>query len=84
MELHDVVMPQFGETSDEDVTIVDWSKRVGDSIQAGEMLLEIETAKSSMSVEATVHGTVHQLLFEPGAAVKPGEVIARISVTGAR
>ena len=46
-----VRMPALGTTSDE-LTIVAWRKAVGEAVEPGEPLVEVETDKASLEVEA--------------------------------
>ena len=71
----EIVMPQFGETVEEEITITRWIKSVGDPVQAGEMLLEVETDKATLSVEAADSGRLERIVKEAGEVVKPGTVI---------
>ncbi|MCM8731622.1 biotin/lipoyl-containing protein [Hephaestia sp. GCM10023244] len=61
-----------------EATIVKWLKSVGDRVEAGEAVVEIETAKSTVEVEAPVSGTLSQILFEEDAEVDVGVEIATI------
>jgi pyruvate/2-oxoglutarate dehydrogenase complex dihydrolipoamide acyltransferase (E2) component len=71
----EIVMPQFGETVEEEITINRWLKSVGDRIEAGEILYEIETDKATLSVEAADSGKLAQIVNVAGDVVKPGAVI---------
>ncbi len=71
----EIVMPQFGETVVEGITIIKWFKKIGDSIAAGEVLLEVETDKAILSVEAAYSGKLTQIVKNAGEVVKPGTVI---------
>jgi len=55
-----------------------WLKRVGDRVDAGEPLVEIETDKASEEVEAPVSGTIADILAEEGDEVKVDAVLAII------
>jgi len=59
-------------------TIQSWLKRVGDRVEAGEPLVEIETDKASAEVEAPVTGTIADILAEEGDEVKVDTVLAII------
>jgi pyruvate/2-oxoglutarate dehydrogenase complex dihydrolipoamide acyltransferase (E2) component len=59
-------------------TIQSWLKRVGDRVEAGEPLVEIETDKASEEVEAPVSGTLADILAEEGDEVKVDTVLAII------
>lgn len=75
--MSDVVIPKWGLTMDEAV-LVEWYKSVGDSVSEGEAIAEIETDKANSDIESPATGVVRDLLVEPGAAVVPGQVVARI------
>jgi pyruvate dehydrogenase E2 component (dihydrolipoamide acetyltransferase) len=78
---HNVILPQWGmEMSDG--TILRWLKREGDSVTEGESLAQIETAKINSDLEAPASGVVARLLFEEGATVDVGTVIAIIAAPG--
>lgn len=58
--------------------IVRWISSVGDRVQAGEAIAEIETAKSTVEVEAPVSGTLSCIFFAEDAEIPVGTEIARI------
>ncbi len=72
-----VYLPSVGMGISE-ATIVSWLKGVGDRVEAGEAIAEIETAKSTVEVEAPVAGTLSQILFEVDSEVDVGTEIAKI------
>jgi pyruvate/2-oxoglutarate dehydrogenase complex dihydrolipoamide acyltransferase (E2) component len=76
--MKEIVMPQFGETSEEEIRIVKWLKRRGDFVAAGEQLLEVETEKANLTIEAAYSGKISSIVKEAGEVVRPGEVIAYI------
>jgi pyruvate/2-oxoglutarate dehydrogenase complex dihydrolipoamide acyltransferase (E2) component len=59
-------------------TIQSWLKRVGDRVEAGEPVVEVETDKVNEEVEAPVSGTLAEILAEEGDEVKAEAVIAII------
>ncbi len=70
-----VIMPQLGETVAEG-KILAWFKSVGDEIQEGDNLFEVETDKVTIEVHATVTGRLSEIRVGPGATAKVGEVVA--------
>lgn len=72
-----VYLPNVGMGISE-ATIVKWLKAVGDDVQAGEAIAEIETAKSTVEVEAPVSGRLSRILFEEDTEVEVGVEIATI------
>jgi pyruvate dehydrogenase E2 component (dihydrolipoamide acetyltransferase) len=62
----DVLMPQLGETVSEG-KVTTWFKSVGDKVQAGENLFEIETDKVTMEIQATEAGVLSAIRVPVGA-----------------
>jgi pyruvate dehydrogenase E2 component (dihydrolipoamide acetyltransferase) len=60
-----VIMPKF-EMTQETGTVGAWLKAEGDFVRKGEPILEIETDKVSMEVEAPADGTWWPLRLAPG------------------
>src|SRR5690606_5571610 len=77
----DVLMPQLGETVTEG-TIASWHKKVGDRVEADEILLEIETDKVSMEIPSPGTGVLAQILVDVGETVPVGTVLAVVEVAG--
>ena len=74
----DVVMPQMGESVMEG-TIIEWSKKVGDYVEADETLLEIATDKVDTEVPSPESGTLVEILAEEGETIEVGQTIAIIA-----
>lgn len=70
-------MPDLA-TTDSPITLVKWLVPVGQAIKRGDFILEVETDKASMEVEATVNGNLIEAKYEAGDKVNVGEVIALI------
>jgi pyruvate dehydrogenase E2 component (dihydrolipoyllysine-residue acetyltransferase) len=77
----DVIMPQLGETVTEG-TISAWLKEVGDSVDAGENLFEVETDKVSVEVPAIKSGVLTAIRVDVGDTVAVGTVVAVIDSAG--
>ena len=60
-------------------TIVAWHKKVGDTIAAGEEIVDIETDKIVNSFEARTSGTLVRILAEVGAELPVGQLIGVIA-----
>ena len=60
----------------EEATIVDWLKAVGDRIERGEVIAEVETEKATVEMEALDSGTLVEIVAGPGSEVEVGAVIA--------
>jgi len=70
-----LTMPSLSPTMESGV-ITTWMKKVGDFIDIGEVLAEIETDKAVMEYEMPDAGYVRELLIEPGQEVQVGTPIA--------
>jgi pyruvate dehydrogenase E2 component (dihydrolipoamide acetyltransferase) len=74
-------MPALGQTSDE-LRLIAWLKSEGEQVSEGDALLEVETDKATLEVEAAVSGTLLHVLCEPGQTVVAGTVVAWIGEPG--
>jgi pyruvate dehydrogenase E2 component (dihydrolipoamide acetyltransferase) len=77
----EVKMPALSPTMEEG-KIISWNKKQGDSVAVGDVLLEVETDKAIMEVEAQIKGVFGMALFKDGYTVKVGENIAIILQKG--
>jgi 2-oxoglutarate dehydrogenase E1 component len=75
----DIVTPAGSESVTEG-TILEWSVKVGDAVNDGDTIVEISTDKVDMELPAPAAGTITELLYDEGATVGVGVVIARMSV----
>ena len=62
----------------EEVKVVRWLKNVGDSVTAGEPLLEVETEKSVVEIEAAATGRLTQILVQVDGQAVVGDQVAWI------
>ncbi len=74
-----ISMPKLGFDMAEG-TLVRWVKQVGENINKGDVLAEIETDKATVEVESSASGVVLQLIVDQGAIVP---VNAPIAIVGA-
>src|SRR5215471_7920886 len=56
--------------------LVSWKKKEGDSVKKGELLLEVETDKAVVEIEATGDGILGGVTAHSGAVVPVGQTIA--------
>ena len=77
------LMMPFGDLTVSEGKLVRWVKKLGDSVRAGELVVEIETDKAVVEVEAPCSGRLMQLLAQEGEVVKMGQQIAVIEPTAA-
>jgi pyruvate dehydrogenase E2 component (dihydrolipoamide acetyltransferase) len=68
----------------EEVKLVRWLKNVGDSIVAGEPLLEVETEKSVVEIEAAATGRLAQILMQVDTQAVVGDQVAWIESADAQ
>lgn len=71
----EVKVPELAESITEG-TVLEWLIKVGDKVNKGESVLELETDKVNIEVNTEAAGIVTQLLKEPGDTVEVGDVIA--------
>ncbi len=79
---HEMKLPDLATTGSA-VRIVRWLCEPGATVRRGQPLLEIETDKATMEVEATVDGELAEICAPLGAEVVAGDRIAFIKATGA-
>jgi pyruvate dehydrogenase E2 component (dihydrolipoyllysine-residue acetyltransferase) len=73
----DIVMPRLSDSMEEG-TVLRWLKGVGDAVEVGEELVEIETDKANMVYEADTAGTLVEVMAQEGDTLPVGEPIARV------
>ncbi len=74
-------MPKLGFDMAEGV-LVRWVKQVGEPVNKGEVLAEIETDKATVEVESAFNGVVLQHLVDPGTSVPVSDPIAVVGAAG--
>ncbi len=78
----EVKVPTLGESVSE-ATIAKWFKNVGDAVKADEPLVELETDKVTVEVNASSSGTLSEIIAVVGATVEVGSVLCVIGAAGA-
>ncbi|NOZ73500.1 MAG: hypothetical protein GXP38_16675, partial [Chloroflexi bacterium] len=73
-----LIIPKLG-NSVEDVTLIEWLVADGAQVTAGQEVLEIETDKSTFTIEATADGYLHHGPFSSGDVVP---VLTTVAVIG--
>lgn len=74
----EIRVPTLGESVTE-ATIGRWFKKPGDTVAADEALVELETDKVTLEVNAPAAGVLTDVLAEDGATVTPGALLGQIS-----
>lgn len=69
-----IEMPRAG-FDEETAKLLGWLKRLGDSIDRGEPIAEVETEKATVELEALASGTLVEIVHEAGDQVGVGDVI---------
>ena len=77
----DVIMPALG-VAQEKGTLLNWLKAEGQSVTKGEPLMEIETDKATVEIEAPASGILTNVTAVPGDEVPVGNKIAVILAPG--
>ncbi len=81
MAIVEVKVPQLSESVAE-ATLLQWKKKVGESVAIDEILIDVETDKVVLEVPAPAAGVIVELLVGDGATVAAEQLIARIDTEG--
>ncbi len=73
----EVIMPALGMAQDTGI-LLQWLKSEGESVQEGEPLMEVETDKATVEVEAPATGVLMQITAQAGDEIPVGQTIALI------
>ena len=73
-ETVDVVVPAAGESVTE-ADVGEWFVKVGDSVKADDILVELETDKAAQEIPAPVAGTVVEIAAATGDTVTPNQLL---------
>ena len=74
-------MPQLGADMSAG-KLLRWQKKVGDRVQRGDIIADVETDKADIEIEVFVSGVIEQFLAQPGDRVPVGTVLAIIQEEG--
>lgn len=74
----EIKAPQFPESISEG-TVASWHKKVGDSVNEGDVILEIETDKVMMEVPAVASGVIASISKKEGDTVKSTEAVGTLT-----
>jgi 2-oxoglutarate dehydrogenase E2 component (dihydrolipoamide succinyltransferase) len=73
-----IVLPKLGE-SIHSATIVQWFKKIGDTVQLDEPLLEVSTDKVNSEIPSPVAGTLREIHAHPDQELQVGELLAVVA-----
>ena len=75
----DVIIPRLGSSDESDeVRVLRWLKKQGDEVHKGEAIVEVETDKVNVEVEAPEDGLLSEIYAQEGEFIKFGAVVASI------
>ncbi|WP_425364046.1 2-oxoglutarate dehydrogenase complex dihydrolipoyllysine-residue succinyltransferase [Candidatus Tisiphia endosymbiont of Hybos culiciformis] len=74
----EIIVPSLGESVSE-ATIAKWHKKQGDVVKVDELLLELETEKVTLEVNAVSSGVISGIFKNEGDAVSVGESVGQIT-----
>jgi 2-oxoglutarate dehydrogenase E2 component (dihydrolipoamide succinyltransferase) len=77
----DIKIPELGESITEG-TISSWMKNEGDAVKFGDLLLELETDKVNLEINAEADGILQKITRQAGDTVQVGESVGVISAAG--
>ena len=77
----DIIVPELAESITEG-EIVRWVKNVGDTVEKGEFIVELETDKVNAEIISEEAGVLVEVLASEGDVVEVGAVIARVDPNG--
>src|SRR5215831_8738882 len=77
----DVLMPALG-MAQETGTLIRWLKAPGEAVAKGEPLMEIETDKATVEIEAPADGVLADVTAAPGDVVPVGKTIGVLLAAG--
>ena len=73
-----ILVPTLGESITE-ATVSKWLKREGETVEADEAIVELETDKVNLEVPSPISGTLSEISFKDGDTVEVGAVLGSIS-----
>jgi len=82
-DLSDFCMPTLGADMEKG-TLLEWLVKPGDEVHRGQVIAEVDTAKSAIGIEVFEDGVVDEILVPEGQEVRVGTVLARLRPAAAR
>ena len=76
-----IVVPVLGESITE-ATVAKWLKNAGDSVEADEPIVELETDKVNLEVPSPVKGVLTEIHSKDGSVVEVGALLGLVSESG--
>ena len=76
-----IVVPVLGESITE-ATVAKWLKNAGDTVEADEPIVELETDKVNLEVPSPISGVLTEINSQDGSVVEVGELLGSVSAEG--
>lgn len=73
---HELSVPELGKI--EEINLIGWKVSPGEKVKQGTEMAEVETMKSTFSLEAPADGEVEEILVEAGDRVEVDQRLATI------
>ena len=73
-----ILVPTLGESITE-ATVSKWLKKIGETVEADEAIVELETDKVNLEVPSPISGTLSEISFKDGDTVEVGAILGSIS-----
>ena len=73
-----ILVPELGESITE-ATVSKWLKKVGDSVEVDEAIVELETDKVNLEVPSPISGILSEMNSKDGDTVEVGAVLGSVS-----
>ena len=77
-----IVVPVLGESITE-ATVAKWLKKTGDTVEADEPIVELETDKVNLEVPSPITGVLTEINSQDGSTVEVGALLGSVSENGA-
>ena len=76
-----IVVPVLGESITE-ATVAKWLKNAGDTVEADEPIVELETDKVNLEVPSPISGVLTEINSQDGSVVEVGALLGSVSEKG--
>lgn len=75
--MEEITLPKWGVTMQE-ATVTEWLVKVGDTVEEGQPVANVETDKVDGEVESPADGVISEIFVEEGQQVAVGTVLAKL------